>query len=43
MIIKKRETSSEDLCKDFPHEFYEYVDYTRNLEYEQRIREINKK
>jgi serine/threonine protein kinase len=35
ILEKKRETSSEDLCKDFPHEFYEYVDYTRNLEYEQ--------
>ena len=35
ILEKKRETSSEELCKDFPHEFFEYVDYTRNLEYEQ--------
>ena len=32
ILEKKRETSSEDLCKDFPIEFFEYVDYTRNLE-----------
>ena len=35
ILEKKRETSSEDLCKDFPIEFFEYVDYTRNLEYEE--------
>ena len=32
---RKRETTSEDLCKNYPHEFFEYVDYTRNLEYEE--------
>ena len=35
ILIKKKETSSQDLCKDFPHEFFEYVDYTKNLEYEE--------
>ena len=35
ILEKKKETSSEDLCKDFPIEFFEYVDYTRNLEYEE--------
>ena len=35
ILEKKKETSSQDLCKDFPHEFFEYVDYTKNLEYEE--------
>ena len=35
ILEKKKETSSEALCKDYPHEFFEYVDYTRNLEYEE--------
>ena len=35
ILERKRETSSEDLCKNYPHEFFEYVDYTRNLEYEE--------
>jgi serine/threonine protein kinase len=35
ILEKKKETSSQDLCKDFPHEFFEYVDYTRKLEYEE--------
>jgi hypothetical protein len=35
ILEKKKETSSEDLCKNFPHEFYKYVDYTKNLEYTQ--------
>ena len=35
ILEKKRETTTEDLCKDFPREFFEYVDYTRNLEYEE--------
>ena len=30
----KIETSPYQLCKGFPKEFEEYVDYTRNLEYE---------
>ena len=35
ILEKKKETSSQDLCKEFPHEFFEYVDYTKNLEYEE--------
>jgi serine/threonine protein kinase len=35
ILEKKKETSSQDLCKNFPHEFFEYVDYTRKLEYEE--------
>ena len=35
ILERKRETTSEDLCKNYPHEFFEYVDYTRNLEYEE--------
>ena len=35
ILERKKETSSEDLCRDFPHEFFEYVEYTRNLEYEE--------
>jgi serine/threonine protein kinase len=31
----KIETTPNNLCKGFPKEFEEYVDYTRNLEYEQ--------
>ena len=35
ILEKKKETSSQELCRDFPYEFYEYVEYTRNLEYEE--------
>ena len=35
ILEKKRETSSQDLCKGYPKEFFEYVEYTRNLEYEE--------
>ena len=35
ILEKKKETTSQELCKDFPYEFYEYVEYTRNLEYEE--------
>ena len=35
ILNKKKETSSEELCKNFPKEFFEYVDYTRSLEYEE--------
>ena len=35
LLERKRETTSEDLCKNYPHEFFEYVDYTRKLEYEE--------
>ena len=33
ILDKKKETSSEDLCKGFPEEFREFVEYTRNLDY----------
>ena len=33
ILDKKKETSSEDLCKGFPEEFTEFVEYTRNLDY----------
>ena len=33
ILIKKKETSSEELCKNFPDEFRYFVEYTRNLEY----------
>ena len=33
ILEKKKETSSEELCKTFPEEFQEYVTYTRNLGY----------
>ena len=33
ILTKKKETSSEELCKGFPEEFKEFVEYTRNLEY----------
>ena len=35
ILKKKKETSSKELCLNFPNEFYEYVEYTRNLEYEE--------
>jgi len=35
ILEKKKETSSETLCKGFPNEFKEYVEYTRNLGYEE--------
>ena len=34
ILMKKRETKAEDLCKGFPKEFIEYINYTRNLEFE---------
>ena len=34
ILTKKRGTSAEELCKGFPSEFAEYVNYTRNLEFE---------
>ncbi len=33
ILAKKKETSSEELCKGFPEEFKKFVEYTRNLEY----------
>ena len=34
ILDKKKETSSEELCRNFPKEFCAYVNYTKNLEYE---------
>ena len=34
ILTKKRGTSAEELCKGFPNEFAEYINYTRNLEFE---------
>ena len=34
ILEKKKETSSEELCRGYPHEFYQYVEYSKNLEYE---------
>lgn len=33
---KKKETTSEELCQGCPGEFTEYVEYTRNLEWEEK-------
>ena len=33
ILDKKKETTSEQLCKNFPDEFKEYLEYARNLEY----------
>jgi serine/threonine protein kinase len=33
ILDKKKATSSEDLCKNFPIEFKQYIDYTKNLGY----------
>ena len=27
ILEKKKETSSEELCRGYPHEFYQYVEY----------------
>ena len=34
ILAKKRSTSGEELCKGFPKEFVQYIEYTRNLEFE---------
>ena len=34
ILAKKRSTSAEELCKGFPNEFAQYINYTRNLEFE---------
>ena len=34
ILTKKRSTSAEELCLGFPNEFVEYINYTRNLEFE---------
>ena len=33
ILDKKKATTSEELCKNFPVEFKQYVDYTKNLAY----------
>ena len=35
IMEKKIATSAEELCQGFPEEFMNYINYTRNLEYEQ--------
>ena len=35
IMEKKVATSAEELCRGFPEEFINYINYTRNLEYEQ--------
>ena len=35
ILDKKKSTTSEELCKNFPIEFKQYIDYTRNLGYEE--------
>ena len=35
IMEKKKATSAEDLCKGFPRQFTDYINYTRNLAYEQ--------
>ena len=34
ILQKKKGTSADELCKGFPNEFVEYINYTRNLEFE---------
>ena len=34
ILAKKKSTSAEELCKGFPDEFAEYINYTRNMEFE---------
>ena len=33
ILEKKKETTSDELCKNFPEEFKYYIDYTKNLGY----------
>jgi hypothetical protein len=35
IMEKKMATSAEELCMGFPNEFADYINYTRNLQYEQ--------
>ena len=35
IMEKKMATSAEELCQGFPNEFTNYINYTRNLQYEQ--------
>ena len=34
ILQKKKSTSAEELCKGFPKQFTDYINYTRNLEFE---------
>ena len=35
ILQKKMDTSAQELCEGFPDEFEKYVEYTRNMEYEE--------
>ena len=35
ILLKKKETTPEELCKGFPKEFENYIKYTRELKYEE--------
>ena len=35
ILEKKKEITSSELCRNYPQEFYQYVEYTKNLEYEE--------
>ena len=34
ILMKKKGTTAEELCKGFPNEFVDYINYTRNLDFE---------
>ena len=34
ILMKKKGTTAEELCKGFPKEFVDYINYTRNLDFE---------
>ena len=35
ILQKKNDTSAQELCEGFPDEFEKYIEYTRNMEYEE--------
>ena len=35
ILQKKNDTSAQELCEGFPEEFEKYIEYTRNMEYEE--------
>ena len=35
ILQKKKDTSAQELCEGFPEEFEKYIEYTRNMEYEE--------
>ena len=35
ILEKKKEISTEELCKNFPQQFFEFLDYAKTLEYEE--------